>query len=818
MKSQGAAIMLRYIIRISIFLFNIFWVMTEPAFSGTIKEQNHSSVTSTVSSIVPSHPRIWIKGNWDWDKDSVGTFAWRIMHGSPMESNNPANDQAKYEYAGLAEAADYMYNSGSDVTYNLRPMWPIIIAKALQLNWNFPRTLPSISIPYNPQHNADEYFSDAKAKLLWLISQATKYEMPDYVVMRGSVAYDWLVNEKYSTGKPVLSDIEKTKIQQGLITHADYLRSKANGLGKLFEAADISNYTYVMVGLALYEPTRLDDPSYATINNSAKIYLDDFDIYWMGKIIPALNAQGGDGGWHGGLGVMTAEDFNPYYTKKEVLPWHVSRVLFAHYTATGQKIENSLFNTGFMKYGVVFQNYMIRPNGQYYDIGPIVDSRYIWIGPLRMYSRQRFSSGLEQQKFGELGDWIRRNKAPTSYVDAGSYDLFDQLLFEDKWVQPRSPEQIGFPKTLHFQKLGWVFMRTGFTNANDLAALFICQRYHWSYLDLYAQNSFTLERKSNLVRGYDNTVKIDDQGQRTISEGAFPSVAQGVQAYSPGSVFDVGPGITKFESTNNYDYVMGDATNAYDRNKMQKYTRQLVFLKPDKFIIFDRVISKDAGAKKSWIVKPGAAPKLQGQGLTLIENGAGALWIKRLLPQAVTETVNADRIEIVPTNQVQEHFFLHVMQTAESGQTKDAPNVKADEAQSFSSGNWIGVTIGADSVQFDVNGGVKIFLNSIPTVIKTGRSGSVPLLFNLSQNSPNPFSSITEISYEVNAETEVEMVIFTLMGQRVVTLVSGRQTPGQKAVRWDGKDENRNDMPTGLYLCRLVIGEKSDLKKILLVR
>jgi hypothetical protein len=744
-----------------------------------------------------------------------------------MES--PANDQSKGEFSYSAGAdgpddygADNMFQSFAH-DFGIRILEPCIAGKAQKLKW---RNLYAGT--YTPDHTADEYFADARKKLIYVVDLEPIYEFPYVATLFGAVGYDWLVNETYADGSAVLSEADKTHIQNQLTAHADFLLSQASGNGSFFNATDTDNYYYVMVGLALFEPAKVNDPNYAAINAKAKAYLDAFDAGFIGKVLVAWNAQGGDGGWHGGLNRTECPYWigGGYETNTNVAVLTAAPLLFAHYTSTGSTLENSVFNTGVLKYFVEFQAHMIRPsdigtsNGTtYFEIGGTVDSysRSPWVMPMRAYTRRRFSVNAEQLKLAELGAWIRTtfNK---SFTDHGSWDTTDQLLFEDKWVTPRSPEEIGFAKTRHFEKLGWVFMRTAFTSRNDLVALFICQRYHWSHLDPYAQNSFALERKGKLIVGFNNTIKIDDQSQRTISAEAFPKISQGAQAYSPGSVFDIGPGIAKFESTSKYDYIMGDATNAYDRSKMQKYTRQFVFLKPDKFFIFDRVITKDARSKKSWMVKPGAAPKSQGQSLTLIENGAGALWIKRLLPQQVTETMNSDRIEIVPTEQAQEHFFLHVMQTAESGQTKDAPNVKADEAESFSSGNWIGVKVGTDSVQFDVNGGVKISSSSIPTGIKTGRSESVPLQFNLNQNLPNPFSSTTQISYAVNADAEVELVIFALLGQRVVTLVRGRQKAGQKTVRWNGKDENGNDMPTGLYLCRLLIENQAEVKKMLVLR
>ena len=688
----------------------IFWIFllivlvsTMPVMAGTkVENRINSGSLATIDMIVPSHPRLWLRGDWDWDHNNHGSLAWRILHGEATYDDEPGNDQEKLEFILLAP--DDMYNSGSYATYSLRFLWMILYAKAQQLNWKSylpPGSFPGMSIQYNPRYTADEYFADAREKLMWLANYPLNYEYPNFMVTLGAVAYDWLYNEHYSNGSPVLSDVDKSTLQQSLIASADYLKALADGSGHFFMSEDIAPYAYVMVGLALYEPSKLNDPNYAAVNAKAQEYLDDFDTFWVGKILPALNAQGGDGGWHGGLGQFIGEQFDHIYTSSEVVPWHVSRILFAHYTATGLNIEESLYSTDFMKYGAVFQHYMIRPNGAYYDIGKIQDYRYIWIAPLRMYSRRRFSSDQEQQRIGELGDWVRRYKAPAYYVNAGSYDLFDQVMFEEKYPNPRPPEEIGFSGSRHFDKLGWVFMREGFTSQDDLSALFICQRYHWSSLNIYAQNSFTLERKGELIQGYENTIRIDGQGQRRIS--SYPTIADGVEAYAPDSNYDVGPGIVMYEDNKYYVAVVGDATNAYDESKLSKFLRSIVYLKADDiFIVFDQVETLNSGIQKSWLINPGSTPQSQSENLYKITTGNGALWINRLLPADVSVlSQTSNSFEIAPTLSKNEVYFLHVLQAADSYLTPASSQILVDDAVLDSNTEGIGISMGDWDITFN---------------------------------------------------------------------------------------------------------------------
>ncbi len=149
--------------------------------------------------------------------------------------------------------------------------------------------------------------------------------------------------------------------------------------------------------MALYEPS--GQGISASNNDKAKRYLNEFDEYWVGKILPVLNEQGGTGGWNEGFSQLSGQFFST--SSKGMFIYRIAPFLFAHYTATGQSIENSVFSTGALKYAIEFQNYMIDPNG-YIGIGEDSENRYQWIAPLFANSRRRFSADPEQQWFGGI--------------------------------------------------------------------------------------------------------------------------------------------------------------------------------------------------------------------------------------------------------------------------------------------------------------------------------------------------------------------------------------------------------------------------------
>jgi len=682
---------------------------TKADYSSNVEKQIRSGFTSTADMIVDYHPRIWLKGNWDWDAyEDIGSHSWRMSHKPPMGKSDPANDSQQYEFLISARGGDRSYG---DQTSDYKRWYLRLITAAeasARPEWGFPVVLPSTSKRWNKEHTEDEYLAEARLKLLNVVDENIRVGY-DYLgatgIIKPCVAYDWLVDRKYSDGvTPVLSNSDREELQNKIIAVAEDMRSHALGSGFFFDGFDISRYCYVMAGLALYEPS--GQGISASNNAKAKQYLDEFDEYWVGNILPVLNEQGGTGGWHLGYDHISSRFFSTGAT--EMFNYYMAKLLFAHYTATGRSFEESVYSTGVLKYTIEFQNHMVYPNGDA-GVGEFFDHRYRWIAPMFATSRRRFSSDPEQQWLGELNGWFRNEIAPDHYVDAGSYCYIDQLIWEEKWPNPRSADELGCG-TRHFAKLGWVAMRSGFSSSDDLAALFISQRYHWSDMDLYAQNSFHIMRKGWLIEGNNNTIYIDDQYQRSIS--GFPTIADGLEAYSPGSVYDVGPGIKVFESTQQYDYIFGDATNAYDNNKLEKFTRGLVWLKDSNtFIIFDRVVTKDAGIKKSWFVDPGATPQTEADGLVKISNGSGALWVKRILPEQATETISNSIFEVTPSQPVKEDYFLFVMQAVDAGFSKDSPEVMADEAEIITQGNKIGVSIDSWEILFSKSGTGELWVN-----------------------------------------------------------------------------------------------------------
>lgn len=77
-------------------------------------------------------------------------------------------------------------------------------------------------------------------------------------------------------------------------------------------------------------------------------------------------------------------------------------------------------------------------------------------------------------------------------------------------------------------------------------------------------------------------------------------------------------------------------------------------------------------------------------------------------------------------------------------------------------------------------------------------SDGIPERFLMAQNYPNPFNPTTTIRYQLPAISYVDLSIYNLLGQKIVTLVSKEQPAGYYDVEW-----NASGYTSGVYLYRL---------------
>jgi flagellar hook assembly protein FlgD len=108
---------------------------------------------------------------------------------------------------------------------------------------------------------------------------------------------------------------------------------------------------------------------------------------------------------------------------------------------------------------------------------------------------------------------------------------------------------------------------------------------------------------------------------------------------------------------------------------------------------------------------------------------------------------------------------------------------------------------------------------SVTVVVVTGKSESLlPDAFSLSQNYPNPFNPETVIKYALPEDCHVELTIYNLLGQKVKTLVNQYQEAGYKMVHWNGRDDEGNEIASGVLFYKIKSPKYSETKKMVLLR
>ena len=215
-----------------------------------------------------------------------------------------------------------------------------------------------------------------------------------------------------------------------------------------------------------------------------------------------------------------------------------------------------------------------------------------------------------------------------------------------------------------------------------------------------------------------NTVLVYDPAEKWPQIRAFPgeigndggqhhdwphhngSVLDAAEWSNNRKLYDIAD-ILAFEDREGYLYVAGDCSRAYRSAKLDYFTRQIVFIRPGTFVIFDRVKSTNPQFKKTWLLQALKPPAGNLPNLTLT-NGRGRLFVQTLLPHnPQLKLYSGDslycyrgncylpalevgpapecRVEISPSQPARVDYFLHVL-TATDSATASVPQAAHSES------------------------------------------------------------------------------------------------------------------------------------------
>ena len=100
----------------------------------------------------------------------------------------------------------------------------------------------------------------------------------------------------------------------------------------------------------------------------------------------------------------------------------------------------------------------------------------------------------------------------------------------------------------------------------------------------------------------------------------------------------------------------------------------------------------------------------------------------------------------------------------------------------------------------------------------TASPPAVPDRVILDQNVPNPFNSVTLIHFGLPVAGRVMLTIYDLKGRRVQTLIDRFVEAGFTTLHWDGTDNRGHPLASGVYFYRLIAGNTTQTRKIVLLR
>ncbi|OQY29869.1 MAG: hypothetical protein B6244_02615 [Candidatus Cloacimonetes bacterium 4572_55] len=94
----------------------------------------------------------------------------------------------------------------------------------------------------------------------------------------------------------------------------------------------------------------------------------------------------------------------------------------------------------------------------------------------------------------------------------------------------------------------------------------------------------------------------------------------------------------------------------------------------------------------------------------------------------------------------------------------------------------------------------------------------LPKVMELSQNFPNPFNPSTVINFALPKTGQVTLMVYSVTGQLVRTLVNDTKDAGHHSVRWNGLNDHGEPTSSGVYFYMLSGDGESTTKRMMLLK
>lgn len=130
--------------------------------------------------------------------------------------------------------------------------------------------------------------------------------------------------------------------------------------------------------------------------------------------------------------------------------------------------------------------------------------------------------------------------------------------------------------------------------------------------------------------------------------------------------------------------------------------------------------------------------------------------------------------------------------------------------------SWVDVDNNIVQAEIQEMGEYRMFWNSNASISLS----LIPDEFKLLGNSPNPFNPETTIRFDLpkGFQGPMTLKIYNLLGKEIKTLMDEIGKGRRYSIKWDGRDNQSSQVPSGVYIYRLQAGRFNDSNKMLLLR
>jgi len=424
----------------------------------------------------------------------------------------------------------------------------------------------------------------------------------------------------------------------------------------------MSYHNYALRYLALAAFTTAAVEGYSDLNRTSNRTWREKIEKGLANILETTNVVSPDGSYHESMDYMR-------------ITW-ASMTMIAELQRTTTGVDPAYQFPVFRNMGTTYL-YKLLPDGTPSREGdneyPILDSRDTAV---LGYAVNRFKDPYSAWLLRKSGFFVKEWVLPVL-----------EFLWDDPEVTPRDPaltSEEELPRQRYFSGVGHLVMRDGWTPDStwiefDCGPYFAKHQhldqnqftiYHGGYLAIDSGADYTDTESPHYLNYYRRTVAhnsvlvydpaekffwsdnvlpaANDGGQRMDSSRYWNTIRSPEDWNRTRDIWDLGSMLVVDHVPGQYHYAMGDASKAYAREKLRRFTREILYAPEHGILsVFDHVVSTGPSFRKSWLlhgVNQPAVDKDRGAGAGpeqdfrnakafRFEEGSGELLVHSLLPR-----------------------------------------------------------------------------------------------------------------------------------------------------------------------------------------